>query len=184
MRIPSGFLLADYANEVVLFFRLPIIPLFFFLVIPSVRKMLHKHCFQFLWWKFDPSSKKGTFTVWELELISLSGFAIFLRVACNLCFVKLRIQTIFWTFYFYESLVGAYFSLSIFFFSFRVLNLNNAGDNTVEKERDAWIEVDRVNSCHLPFFKMYSWIFFFYIWIGIQDWDLQWLSSSLDLSSL
>lgn len=26
-------------------------------------------------------------------------------------------------------------------FSFRVLNLNNAGDNAVEKERDSWIEV-------------------------------------------
>ena len=32
--------------------------------------------------------------------------------------------------------------LSFFtFFSFRVLNLNNAGDSAVEKERDSWIEV-------------------------------------------
>lgn len=32
-------------------------------------------------------------------------------------------------------------SLGGFLFSFRVINLNNAGDNAVERERDAWIEV-------------------------------------------
>ena len=47
-------------------------------------------------------------------------------------------------------------SCFLIFFSFRVLNLNNVGDNAVEKERDAWIEVDRMNSCHLPFLKIYS----------------------------
>ena len=28
-----------------------------------------------------------------------------------------------------------------FLFSFRAINLNNAGDNAIERERDAWIEV-------------------------------------------
>lgn len=32
-------------------------------------------------------------------------------------------------------------SLGEFLFSFRVINLNNAGDSAVEKERDGWIEV-------------------------------------------
>ena len=44
-------------------------------------------------------------------------------------------------------------SCILIFFSFRVLNLNNAGDNAVEKERDAWIEVDRMISCHLSCLK-------------------------------
>ena len=166
MRIPTGFLLADYANEVVPFFRLPIIPLFF-LVIPSVHKMLHKHCFQILWWWLLPRKiwsifQKGNMYCLRTRAHITQWFcAIFLRVACNLWFVKLRTQTIFWTFYFYEILVDAYFLLSNFF-SFRVLNLNNVGDNAVEKERDAWIEVDRMNSCHLPFFKIYSWNFLLY----------------------
>ena len=51
----------------------------------------------------------------------------------------------------------------LIFFSFRVLNLNNAGDNAVEKERDAWIEVDRMISCHLPCFKCICEIVFYLI---------------------
>lgn len=34
-----------------------------------------------------------------------------------------------------------------FLFSFRILNLNNAGDSAVERERDAWIEVDLMQFC-------------------------------------
>lgn len=86
--------------------------------------MLHNHCFQFLWWWLLPREiwsifQKGNIYCLRTRAHITQWFcAIFLRAACNLWFVKLRTQTIFWSFYFYEILVDAYFLLSNFFSAF------------------------------------------------------------------
>lgn len=43
---------------------------------------------------------------------------------------------------FWETSISRCLNFLFIFFSFRVLNVNNVGDQLVEKERDSWIEVN------------------------------------------
>ena len=66
--------------------------------------------------------------------------------------------------HFWETSISRCLNFLFIFFSFRVLNVNNVGDQLVEKERDSWIEVN------YDFFLFLNYLWFLTGWISQDNW--------------